>query len=415
MKKTDVLIIGGGVIGVCTAYYLAMQGREVTIVEKGEVGAACSYGNAGLIVPSHSIPLAAPGVLTKGLKWMLDPASPFFIKMRLDRDFLAWLWRFQAACKEKPMRQAIPVLRDLSLMSTALFDELLHEEQLACDYEQRGMLMVFQTDHGLEEGIEEANLLQEYDLATTILDGAQLHEMEPALRSDLAGAVYFPTDAHLNPALFVSSLANRAQRQGVTIHTGTEVLALEVSRNQITTVKTTHGDYQANQVVLAAGAWVPRVAHDLKINLPIQPAKGYSLTLKLPENGPRIPMILSETKVAVNPMGPLLRLGGTLELVGLDLSINQRRVEAVRRSGDNYFNFSTDDLETVEIWRGLRPCTPDGLPIIGRSSVYNNLVIAAGHAMLGVSLGPATGQLVSQVICGETPDVSLDALSIERF
>jgi len=328
---------------------------------------------------------------------------------------LAWLWRFQAACKEGRMRQSIPVLRDLSLMSAALFDELLHEEQLACDYAQRGMLMVFQTHHSLEEGIEEAELLQEYDLATIVLDGAQLHEMEPALRSDLAGAVYFPSDANLNPALFVSSLAKRAQQRGVTIHTGTEVLALEASRNQITTVKTTHGDFQANQVVLAAGAWAPRVAHDLKINLPIQPAKGYSITVKPPENGPRIPIFLSEAKVAVNPMGPLLRFGGTLELVGLDLSINQRRVEAVRRAGDNYFNFSTDDLELVEIWRGLRPCTPDGLPIIGRSAVYNNLVVAAGHAMLGISLGPATGKLISQVICGQTPDVSLDALSVERF
>ena len=411
---TDILIIGGGVIGVCSAYYLAQQGRQVTLIDKGEVGAACSYGNAGLIVPSHSIPLAAPGVLTQGLKWMLDPESPFFIKWRFDRELLAWLWRFQAACKEGPMRQAIPVLLDLNLMSAKLFNELVTQEDLACDYEQKGLLMVYKSHHGFEEGMAEGQLLQEYGLSSKVLDGTQLHEMEPALRSDLAGALYYPSDAHLNPARFVLSLAKRVQEQGVTIHTGTEVLGFENSSKRITTVKTTHGDFQADQVVLAAGSWSPHVVRDLKINLPIQPAKGYSVTVKQPNSGPRIPMLLGEAYVAVTPMGSLLRFGGTLELAGLNLSINQRRVDALLRARRDYLTLA-DNLELIEIWRGLRPCTPDGLPIIGRSASYQNLIVATGHAMLGLSLGPVTGKLVSQVACEEPPAVNLEALRIKRF
>jgi D-amino-acid dehydrogenase len=410
----DILVIGGGVIGVCAAYYLTARGRPVTLVEQGEICAGCSYGNAGLIVPSHVIPLAAPGVLTRGLKWLLDAESPFFIKPRLDPALLAWLWRFRAACKEEAMQQAIPVLRDLSRASVSLYDELVTQEQLACNYEQNGMLILFRSPHGYREGLAEARLLQEYGLSLKALDAAELRAMEPAGHSRLIGGVFCQEDGLLDPALFTQQLAKRVQESGGLIRTGTEVLGFETSGQKIITVRTTRGDFYPQQVVLAAGAWSPGVIRDLRLNLPVQAAKGYSITVKRPEICPRFPLFLGETWVAVTPLESGLRFAGTLELAGFDLTINRRRVDAILRAASDYLT-GLEELELIEIWRGLRPTTPDGLPIIGRSVSFENLILATGHAMLGVSLGPITGELVAQLAGEQTPTVDLTALRVERF
>lgn len=413
-ERSEVLVIGGGVIGVCAAHYLAERGRQVTLVEQGDIASGCSYGNAGLVVPSHSLPLAAPGALASGLKWLLDSESPFYIKPRLDPDLVAWLLRFTAAARPGPMRRAIPVLRDLSMASRALFDELAARGGFDFDYQPKGALLVFNSRRGYEGGKEEAHLLQEYGLAAQVLEAAQAHTMEPALHPEVVGAVYFSSDARLNPALFVRGLAGLARKKGACLRTSTEVLGFEIAGRKITTVKTTRGDFQPEQVILAAGSWSPRVARDLHLNLPIQPAKGYSLTVRRPATCPTYPLLLGEARAAITPMRETLRFGGTLELAGLDFAINERRLNAILRAARRYL-VDMGELETVEIWRGLRPCTPDGLPIIGRPPAFDNLIVAAGHAMLGMSLGPITGKLVAQIVCGEPPAVDLRALRPERF
>lgn len=410
----DTLIIGGGVIGVCAAYYLAERGAPVTLVEQGEVAAGSSYGNAGLIVPSHVVPLAEPGALASGLKWMLDPESPFYIKPRLDLDLISWLLRFAAAAREGPMRRAIPVMRDLGCASSALYNELAALDGLNCYYEQNGMLLLYNTQHGLERGAAEARLLNEFDVPAKMLDGAAVRAIAPQVRPEVVGALRFPQDAHFNPADFVRGLARLVERKGARIYAHTEVLGFETAGRKVTTIQTTRGDFRPGQVVLATGSWSPGVARDLRLNVPIQPAKGYSVTVKRPAACPTIPMLLGEARVAVTPMGPTLRFAGTLELAGLDFSINRRRVEALRRAVPEYLT-GMEDLETVEIWRGLRPCTPDGLPIIGRAQKFENLIFATGHAMVGMSLGPITGKLVAQVACGEKPEMDLTPLRLERF
>ncbi len=413
-RQTEVLVIGGGVIGVCAAYYLAQQGKEVTLVEKGEICSGCSYGNAGLIVPSHSIPLAAPGVWWKGLQWMFDAESPFYIKPRLSFELLSWLWKFRAACNEHTMRKAMPLLRDLGRASLKLYEELATLEGFEFGYQQNGVMMLFCTEKGYQEGIEEAYLLQEVGIESTVLKGKEVQEREPSVSSNTVGGVYFPADAQIIPADFVRGLAHILEKMGVNICTVTEVLGWERVGRRISTVQTTRGDFQPQQVVLAAGSWSPALAKSLQMSLPIQPAKGYSVTVKRPALCPTIPFLLGEAKVGVTPMGDTLRFAGTLELAGLDFSINQRRVEAIYRAARKYFS-GMDHLELIEIWRGLRPCTPDGLPILGRFSAYENLVVATGHAMIGISLGPITGKLVAQLICQETPAFDLQLLSGERF
>jgi D-amino-acid dehydrogenase len=409
----DVLVVGGGVIGVCSAYYLACLGCGVTLVEQGSVGDACSYGNAGLLVPSHSVPLAAPGIPLKALKWMLNPESPFYIKPRLSWNLLRWLWSFARACTPRRATKAIPIIRDLSLASFGLYRELAGLEGLEFGFHADGALMLFRTEEGYREGLQEARLLAQWGLRTEILDGQSAHRLEPSLLPDLVGAVFYRDDGHVTPWLFVRGLASVAECKGARILKATQVFGFRTSGRRIVAVETTKGTFEADVIVLAAGSWTPQLASQLHLQIPIQAAKGYSLTYEQP-GFPKIPLLLAEAKVGVTPMGKWLRFAGTLELGGLDSSIERRRVEAIR-VGVRHYITGTDDLKLVEIWRGLRPCTPDGLPIIGWSGRFENLIIATGHAMLGISLGPITGKLVSQLASHEEPSVDLSLLSPERF
>jgi D-amino-acid dehydrogenase len=417
-RQTDALIIGGGIIGICSAYYLAQAGQRVTLLEQGEIAAGSSYGNAGLIAPSHIVPMAAPGALSSGLRWMLDPESPFYIRPRLDPDLIGWLWRFAWACRPGPVQRAIPVMRDLGRASLNLYKELAPLVGPESGYKQGGLLMVFRTRRGMEEGVEEAHLLREHQYPVEVLEAADLRRIEPSIRPDVAGGLLYRDDGHFTPAEFVRGLAQLAQQRGACFRTQTKVLGFETYHRKITAIRTTRGDFQAKQVVLAAGSWSPRVARDLRLRLPIQAAKGYSLTLKRPANAPQTPLLLGESRVAVTPMvsatGPTLRLAGTLELAGMDFSINPRRVNAIRRAARDYL-VDLGETEPLETWRGLRPCTPDGLPIIGRTQAFENLIVASGHAMLGMSLGPVTGKLVMQLVRGEEPLMDLTSLRAERF
>ena len=412
--SADVLIIGGGVIGVCSAYYLAKQGYQVMLVEKDEICAGSSYGNAGLIVPSHAMPMAVPGVLKQGLKWLLDAESPLYIKPRMNVALWRWLWQFRAACNERRVQQAVVSLRDLSHASAELFKDLVDQETLEFGYAEKGGIYLYNTLEGFNNGIKEAKILSEDGIPSHQLAADEIREMEPQVKSTVVGGVDYYQDAHLTPHQFVGEMARCVSDLGVNIRSQTEVMGFTTTNKGVSEVITTRGVIQPAQVVLAAGAWSPMIIRDLQLRLPIQPAKGYSITFKRPPSLVQKPLHLSEGKVAVTPMGDTLRFAGTLELAGLDFSINQRRVSAIRRAAADYLS-GTEDLELLEIWRGLRPLSPDTLPIIGRSQKLSNLIIAGGHGTLGVSLGPITGKLVSEIVSHTTPSVDLNPLRMERF
>ena len=413
-QKTDVLIIGGGIIGVSAAYYLTRQGLNVTVVEKGDICAGSSYGNAGLLCPCHSVPIPAPGVLTQGLKWLLDPESPFYIKPRLDPALLAWLWQFQAHCNGQALHRAIPLLRDLQRASLQLYRELIAQEKIDCHFEPIGGLSLFKTERGLAHSRHEVDEMQGFGLQMTLLDRDAVHNLEPAVHPDIVGGIHYQEDAHLAPALFVNGLAEAARANGATLLTQTGVLGFDTAEQQVIAVRTTQGVLQSKQVILAAGAWSTAVARMVGVKFLMQPAKGYSVTVERPTEGPRLHLHLSEAKVAVTPIGPHLRFAGTLELAGLDHSINERRVKAILRAGAAYLKQTGSD-KTVEIWGGMRPCSPDGLPYIGRPRAIRNLVVATGHAMLGVSMGPITGKLVSQIVSEQQPSLDIEAFDVDRF
>lgn len=413
-QRADVVVIGGGVIGLCTTYELLRRGRSVTLIERATLGAGSSSGNAGLIVPSHIVPLAAPGVVRQALGWMLKADSPFAIRPPFDPGLIAWLVRFAANCREQPMQHALPVLRDLGLCSARLLDQLIAEERLDCHYQASGVLSLCLTPAALAAARHEAKLLHEHGMTVALLDREALQAQEPSVRGEVVGAALFHADAYLNPACLVQELGRRVRELGATIYEQTEVTGFAQAGSAIAAVHTTRGSLQPEQVVLAAGVWSRPIARDLNLALPVQPAKGYSMTMRLPKAGLRRPMLLAEHKIAVTPMGPVLRCTGRLELTGINARVRPQPLNAIRRSVARYLDFAQQP-QVLATWAGLRPATPDGLPIIGRSSRQPNLIVATGHAMLGVSLSAVTGRLAAQLACNEPPDLDLAPLRVERF
>lgn len=413
-NEPDVLVIGGGVIGVCTAYYAAMAGRRVTLVERGEICSGCSWGNAGWIVPSHCIPLAAPGALRKALKWIWSSRSPFSIRPRLDWGLIRWLISFAAACNEQRVHASIPILRDLTFASLDLYRELYSLEGMSGGYHEDGSLMLFATKGGLAEGRLDAEMLADGGVQSEEWSLDEVLQREPSIALDMAGGIFYPDDAHLSPADFVDCLARTCQRQGVEIVRSANVTGFNRENGRICDVCTTQGDFRAGSVVLAAGCESSTIARSLGINLPIQAGKGYSFSFPSSVVCPSRPLLLSEVKVAVTPFGNRVRFAGTLELAGLDYSVNQKRLNTIRESSSEYF---VQELPSImeEQWCGLRPCTPDGLPVISLVSEIQNLIVATGHAMLGISLGPITGKLAARLACHEQLDFDLSSLSIGRF
>ncbi len=417
VTSKHILVIGGGVVGLCTAYYAARKGYQVSLLDRGAIEREnCSYGNAGLVVPSHFVPLAAPGMVAQGLKWMLKPDSPFYVKPRFDRDLLIWGFRFWRAANKAHVRRSAPVLRDLNLASRACFEELDELTGHAFGLKRKGLLCLCKTEHRLEEEARTAAQARQLGLNAEVLSARQATELDPHLRQDIVGAVYFRDDCHLTPALFMAALKQELLRLGVRMMWETELTGWQLDGNRIAAAHSSRGDWAADEFVLCGGSWSPAVARELRLDLPMQAGKGYSLTLPKPRQLPAIPAILTEARVAVTPMGSSLRFGGTMEIAGLNESINPVRVQGIIKSVPKYYpDLTPRDFEDVQPWCGLRPCTPDGLPYVGRTRRYANLAIATGHAMMGLSLGPITGKLVAETLSGERPSIDIQPLDPDRY
>ena len=414
----NVVIIGGGVIGLSVGYHCAQRGFSVTLIERNSAQRnGCSFGNAGMVVPSHFVPLAAPGMVALGLKWMWNPASPFYIKPRLDLDLFRWGMKFWRAANAEHVGRAAPLLRDLSLASRACFEEFAAQPGVDFGLVKKGLLMLCKEQHTLEEETRTAEQARTLGIPAEVLDARQVESLDPGARVDVAGAVYFPLDCHLTPARFMAALQQQCEQAGVKFLWNSEVTDWQVENHRVHSIKTSAGnEFLDSEFVLCGGSWSPLLARSLGLNIPIQAGKGYSLTLQKPRQLPQICSILTEARVAVTPMGSALRVGGTMEIAGLNEDVNPVRVRGIVESFCRYFpEFRSEDFDGIQPWRGLRPCSPDGLPYIGRTRKFENLSLATGHAMMGLSLGPATGKLMAEILSGENPAMDLAMLSPDRF
>ncbi|MCX2678805.1 FAD-binding oxidoreductase [Galbibacter sp. EGI 63066] len=413
--RVKVVIIGGGIAGLSSAYFLQKEGHQVTVLDKFDIKEGASFVNAGFITPSHIIPLAAPGMIAKGIKWMFNSSSPFYMKLRWDVDFFKWAWSFYKSSTKEKVAKAIPVIKDINILSRGLYEDLLASGELGSfHYERKGLLMLHKTDKAGAHEMEVAKKAQYEGLEARYVDQNELKKLEPNVTIDAKGAIYYECDGHSTPTEFMPKMVTYLKSQGVVINTGEEVEDIKLNRGKVSQIKTNKATYTPDEVVIAAGSWSQKVAKKIGINLPVQAGKGYRINIERP-TGITLPAILMEAKAAMTPMNGFTRFAGTMEFSGINTIIRKERVEAIARAAKAYYpEIEITEEEKQNAKSGLRPVSPDGLPYIGKSKHCKNVTFATGHAMMGWSLGPATGKLVSEVIDGKKTSMDISPFHPDR-
>ncbi len=412
-----IVIVGGGVIGLCSAYYAIQRGHRVSLIEAGPPSHdSCSLGNAGLVVPSHVIPLAAPGMVGYGFRMMWKRNSPFSIQPRLSRDLFRWGLQFIRSANQKHVERSAPLLKELNMASRSCFEELAGQSGNAFGLEKKGVLMLCKKEETVREETATAAIAQRLGLEATTLTPEETRRLDPHVDTDIAGAVYYPSDCHLSPNRFIQFLTRFLEKEGVEFYWSTSPKRWIQDSGGIVALQTNDASLEGDEYVVATGSWSSRIARELGFRVPIQAGRGYSLTVESPVQLPSISSLLMEARVAVTPMGSSLRFGGTMEITGLNSPPNPARVSGIVQSVPNYLpRFKNQNFDSVPVWSGLRPCSPDGLPYIGRIEGFSNLSFATGHAMMGLSLGPITGKIMSSLLSDEDPGFDLSLLEPLRF
>ena len=414
------LVVGAGVVGLNAAYELRRRGFDVTVLDRDPAGhAATSHGNAGIVVPSHFVPLAAPGVVGQALRWMLDPLSPFYVRPRVSLELARWGWGFLRSANAAHVARAAPLLLALNQASRRRYEDLVAELGVDVGFTARGLLMLCHTARGLEEEARGAATARELGLDAAVLDAPTVRALEPGIELDVVGAVHVRDDAHLDPGATMRALRDRLERDGVRFLNGAEVTGLRDRRGVVEVdARGPEATWveSGDALVLAGGSWSSALARSLGLRLPLQPGKGYALTIERPSQRLRTAAILVEARAAATPLGDRLRIGGTMEIAGFDPRPSPSRIEGIKRAAGRYFpRLPRAELDAAAPWMGFRPVSPDGLPYLGRAPRHPNVVVATGHAMMGFSLGPISGQLVAELVAGEPPSVDLALLAPGRF
>jgi D-amino-acid dehydrogenase len=413
-RKTEVLVLGGGVIGLQCAVRLRAEGRAVTVLEAGSIGCGSSHGNCGTLTPSHSAPLEMPGMTAEALASLFRRGAPLRVSPRIDWSLWRWLLAARRNCNRTQFRHALRARAALLVHSRSLIEEQIREAGLDCQFVASGALAVFRDPKAFEKSRWQPEALAEVGIPIEILDGAATEAREPALRDGVAGGYFHPLDAQLRPDRYAAELARMARERGVAIEEHCAVNGIRREGGKVTQVDTARGPWHPREVVLALGAWTPDFARQLGLRIPIQPGKGYSITYVRPVLCPRQPLTLKEAGVCVTTWADGYRLGSTMEFGGYDTRLNRRRLDAIRAAARRYLR-DPEGPGVVEEWYGWRPMTPDDLPLIGRAPGIANLVIASGHGMLGVSMSATTGMLVAEILDGRSPSVDPAPFDPARF
>ncbi|MBX3113216.1 MAG: FAD-binding oxidoreductase [Fimbriimonadaceae bacterium] len=414
MSDRSAIIIGGGIIGLCSAYYLVNKGWRVTVLERSKENfAGTSYGNAGLIVPSHFVPIASRGMMTAGLKMALNPTAAFGARP-MTPGFRNWAMRSSRFALSDHASRVAPYIRDLNLLSQGEYDEMLPAIGMPDHPKKRGLYMVAESQNCMDELAHFQVAAMDLGLESHLLNREEVSD-QLSIEINSFGGVHFLCDSDLPPHQVMEKLKTYLSSAGVDLHYECEVQDFKATNGKIRAVRTNKGDFSADEFVLAAGSWTGKLASLLHLNLPMLPGKGHSMTVTGLSQVPSAPILLEEGKIAINPMVDGVRISGNFVLGDWGSKPIRQRITAVQRRLQKVIPaWQSHDFGKENIWVGFRPCTPDGLPYLGRAKVWENLTLAAGHAMMGMSLGPATGRLVSQILTGEKTSLPISALSPER-
>ena len=411
--RDDVLILGGGVIGLATALALIDAGRGVRVLEASAVGGGASHGNCGTLTPSHAPPLAAPGVVLKGLRWMFTPDAPLYLKPRFDPALWRWLLQFAARCNVSDWRQSTQSRSVILEDSRSRLADWVGKYGLKCEFAEEGLDYVFLEQSNFDHYAQECEVLREFGIASELISGMDYLRQEPAVKLGVLGAVRFPGDARLRPDRYVAELARAVRERGGVIEEGCRVESLQPAVQGVS-VQTALGERNAKEAVIALGSWSPKLARNLGLSLPIQPGKGYSITYSRPSVVPKRPLVLKDRQVCVTAWDSGFRLGSTMEFSGYDEALNATRLGALERGASEYLHEPVG-ATVHERWYGWRPMTWDDLPILGRAPKHANVWLATGHGMLGFSMSAASGQLMADLITGQAPSIDPAPYRMERF
>jgi len=416
MPKSDIIIIGGAAVGLSCAYYLNQAGYEVTIFDGGgpDKKLSCSWGSSGMIVPSHIVPLAAPGVIKKGLKWLFDPESPFSIEFKPSIEMLAWLWKFRKAANPEHVKSGANMFRKLSLSSRDLYLEL--SKKMSFGLETKGILMLCNSDDALAEEYKISAMARNIGMEAVDLDPIGVQLIETGMELTVLGGVHYPLDCNINPVKYLEALHDFLIDHGVKIFHNTTVSGLAVGNGNVESMKVSGQSWSGDHFILAAGSLSSKLIQQIGIKMPLMAGKGYSITMEAPIKKPDLPALLIEARIASTPMGAKWRFGGTMTVTDSNRKINQKKLNAMLKAVQNYYpEYDISWVTGLEPWVGLRPLSADGLPYIGAFSQYPNLIAATGHAMLGISLSPITGKLICDIVSGNELDFDMRMLSPNRF
>ena len=413
--KPDVIVVGAGIIGIACAYYLNAAGMRVTVIDQGTIGGACSHGNCGYICPSHVLPLTEPGAIGAALKSLFNPKAPFRVKPRLSPALMKWMWQFARRCNHRQMLAAGQHLKALLDSSMREYKRLMHDEALPCEWKETGLLYVLQSRRGMDDFAKNDRLLSEhFGLSARRIEGRDLVAFDPALKPGLAGAFHYPNDASIRPDLLNVSWSQRLRERGVTFIEHCQLQRIVKLNGQVAQLVTSQGTMHPDRIVIATGAWSSRLSADLECPIPIEQGKGYSVTMPRPDPCPRQPMLFPEHRVGVSPFEHAYRLGSMMEFAGFDTTIPAHRIQQLQDSASHYL-VSPSSVGELQTWYGWRPMTWDSLPIVGRTPRLQNVYLATGHNMLGMSLATATGKLIAELISGSPPHLDPAAFSPRRF
>jgi D-amino-acid dehydrogenase len=413
VERRCVVVVGAGVIGLCCAYFLRRRGLDVIVIERGAIGSGSTSGSSGWLAPAQSAPLPAPGLTTFALRSLGDPDSPLYVHPPALPELATWLIRFRAFCNERAHVRGLRATAELNRRCFPLYDRLAAE---GVDVSMRsgGMLFAARSVDAAQRTLEKMRPIASYGYAlpADVTIGKELSELEPAISGAVRAGFLVREDRYVDPRQLIGALAAGLARMDVEIKERSEVTGFGVSGTRVHSIRTPKGDVGATDVVLAAGAWTARLAALLGTSIPLQAGKGYSFSVA-PTVMPSRPVLIADGMFAATPLGDRLRIAGTMELSGINTRIDPRRVQAILSAATPCFRGWTDGPR--DVWTGMRPMTPDGLPILDRARSHKNVFLATGHAMNGLSLGPPSGEALAELVATGEPPAVLSAFRSDRF